>query len=453
MEVAGGSTEAPRLVGDAVPDRLIAAMTRVSAAHGYAGASVARVIAAAGVSRSAFYTYFRDREECFRAAYRVAVARAEDLLGLREGGRGTSCGVQRAAMEACTAEPGAARLLLFDAFAGPDSVRIEHEHLARRVEQSLQLGLAGGDGRPPVRLPVGAAVGGLWAPVSIRMLRDEAASVPDLHQPLSAWLGAYRCDPGRQWPPPSWRLHAERCRAWAPLRASAPLLPRGRAALPSVDVADARRRRILDATAQLATRGYASFSVSDVVSLARVPRSAFYAHFKDRLDACCAVQTRALQEAIAAVAAHFSLPGPWPERVWRGMRAFLDYTVRHPDAAYLDLIEAQALGSESYLRRYENHMAFSIFLEEGHWQAPPARRLPPPAAEAIIGAVVGLMRRQIVLRRTRSMLAILPAASYLVLAPALGPDAALEFIDARLEEELPAPRRAPASAPALPAPG
>jgi AcrR family transcriptional regulator len=45
------------------------AMAEVCAAHGYAGTSVALVVARAGVSRQTFYEHFTDKEACFLAAY------------------------------------------------------------------------------------------------------------------------------------------------------------------------------------------------------------------------------------------------------------------------------------------------------------------------------------------------------------------------------------------------
>jgi AcrR family transcriptional regulator len=49
--------------------RLICAIADEVAEHGYAATSVADVISRAGVSRSAFYEQFADKEECFLAAY------------------------------------------------------------------------------------------------------------------------------------------------------------------------------------------------------------------------------------------------------------------------------------------------------------------------------------------------------------------------------------------------
>ena len=61
--------------------RLLEAVTEVVAERGYEGASVAHVIAAAGVSRKTFYEHFADKEACFLAAYDVLSSRLLRALG------------------------------------------------------------------------------------------------------------------------------------------------------------------------------------------------------------------------------------------------------------------------------------------------------------------------------------------------------------------------------------
>src|SRR5215210_6483568 len=56
--------------------RMLGAMADAVAAKGYAATTVADVVARAGVSRKTFYEHFRDKEECFLAAFDAGV----DLL-------------------------------------------------------------------------------------------------------------------------------------------------------------------------------------------------------------------------------------------------------------------------------------------------------------------------------------------------------------------------------------
>jgi AcrR family transcriptional regulator len=63
-------------VGQIQRARLLAAMVAVASEHGLRDATVARVVACAGVSRRTFYEFFEDREECFLAALDEVIARA-----------------------------------------------------------------------------------------------------------------------------------------------------------------------------------------------------------------------------------------------------------------------------------------------------------------------------------------------------------------------------------------
>src|ERR1700691_66947 len=56
--------------------RVLAALGEVVAERGVAAATVAQIVARAGVSRRTFYELFADREECFLAAFDQAVALA-----------------------------------------------------------------------------------------------------------------------------------------------------------------------------------------------------------------------------------------------------------------------------------------------------------------------------------------------------------------------------------------
>ena len=61
--------------------RMLNALTDVVAEHGFSALTVTAVVSGAGVSRKTFYEHWRDRDECFLAAYEdgLAALRAEML--------------------------------------------------------------------------------------------------------------------------------------------------------------------------------------------------------------------------------------------------------------------------------------------------------------------------------------------------------------------------------------
>jgi AcrR family transcriptional regulator len=129
-------------------------MVRVSAARGYAAATVAEVSAAAGVEEAAFRLHFADREECFLAAYeavsdvlvaRVAVAyEAADGLPWAER---IAVGL-RALVRLLAGEAEIARLAIVEVTAIPGDARLRYGQaldrfvpfLAQGREESTQAG-------------------------------------------------------------------------------------------------------------------------------------------------------------------------------------------------------------------------------------------------------------------------------------------------------------------------
>jgi AcrR family transcriptional regulator len=112
--------------------RLIDAMATVVAAKGYAPATVADVIAQAGVSRRTFYEHFRDKEACFLAVYDAGVdvllATMRDARGDANDPAGRVRALVRAYLGTLALEPSFARALLIEVAAAGDRA------LARRRE-------------------------------------------------------------------------------------------------------------------------------------------------------------------------------------------------------------------------------------------------------------------------------------------------------------------------------
>jgi AcrR family transcriptional regulator len=74
--------------------------------RGYAGTSVAHVIALAGVSRRAFYEQFSNKEDCFLATYDALVAESRKRVlkaWMAERAGPTACTAP--AQRSCTASP------------------------------------------------------------------------------------------------------------------------------------------------------------------------------------------------------------------------------------------------------------------------------------------------------------------------------------------------------------
>ncbi len=435
-----GKTRNRPETGTGQRQRLIAGITQVATRHGYRGASVARVVEQAGVSRATFYEHFGDREACFLAAFEQAAKNLELAIPRIEAEYSPAL---RAAqllddlLANIVREPAAACILLVEALAGGPSVRQAHNRFMRAVETTFERWLEG-PGENGYRLDISgrAIMEGASGVLVMRICRGETASVAKLRDDLLAWLYAYSVPEGQSRIAPA---------EWARLGASVPSppllpaieppprLPRGRGAAAPEAVAAEHRERILSSVATLArTKGFAAMTVADIVSQASITRASFYAHFRSKEDAFLAAQAAGLQASIALTAASFFAGENWPARVWDGLEALLGFVAAQPDLIYLDVIESFAAGTASTRRSFDNRMAYTLFLEDGYRQRPAAERLPRLSSEVIGAAILGLMRWRVIEGRTDQMLELLPEVAYLALAPFIGPAAAARLVRAKV---------------------
>jgi AcrR family transcriptional regulator/DNA-binding MarR family transcriptional regulator len=183
--VAGGL---PREhVGEIQRLRILAAMAEVASERGVGAATVAHVVARAGVSRRTFYDLFEDREECFLAAFELALAQATAVVLPAWQAPGAWKERIRAALIALLVfmdgRPALARLCVVQALgAGPRA-------LERRGEILLALTAAIDEGRIATRkggqlppLTADGVIGGVLSVVHTR-LREGIA------EPLTGLLG------------------------------------------------------------------------------------------------------------------------------------------------------------------------------------------------------------------------------------------------------------------------
>lgn len=137
------------LVAASQRTRLLDAVGRAVADKGYSGATIDDIVRAAGVSKMTFYQHFRDKEDCFVAAYeaageelfervRAANTRPEDWL------ERTAAGI-RAYLTWLAGDPALARAFLIEvAAAGPraaecrERVRDRYAELMRELQDEAR---------------------------------------------------------------------------------------------------------------------------------------------------------------------------------------------------------------------------------------------------------------------------------------------------------------------------
>jgi AcrR family transcriptional regulator len=424
-------------------ERLLAGMLAVANRDGYAGASVSAVIAHAGVSRPTFYEHFTDRGDCFLAVHRDLSARLLGQIHLAVAEAPPESAPQaamRRLIERAQAEPARARFLANEAMAaGPCALDARDETIGaiEGVVEAARAGLAPETRTPD--LPTGALIGATHWLLAQRLRRGEH-DLTAFAEEITRWIDSYDQPAGEHrwrtpdpWPMPRRSPHVSDL----PTQPPPPLAP-GRSRLPSEEIARNQRERILFATAEIAAeKGYTATTIADIIQVARVERSIFRSHFRDKQQAFLAAHELAFQQTIAIAAAGFSSAQDWPERVWQGIHAASQFIATH-SIAYLVHVESHAVGAPAIERIEQSHAAFTIFLQDGnnHTTLPQTTT----GMEAVIAAIFELGYRQFRRHNSPELPRYAYHCTYLALAPFLGPEMANELLDAKL----PAGRRATA---------
>ena len=184
--------------------RLVEAVPRVVAERGYEAMSVADIVKAAAVSRSAFYGNFGDKQECFAAAHEACHERLLAILE-RPCDRGSTVEERvetalGAGLDMLAAEPEVARLLFVEApSAGEESALRYHEWL-RRYGTLLRSAVPQATSRSSLAVEIDQViVGGIATRVASEVLQGRAAQLrvltPHLVDYVLAFYGAGQSGP------------------------------------------------------------------------------------------------------------------------------------------------------------------------------------------------------------------------------------------------------------------
>jgi AcrR family transcriptional regulator len=174
-------------------ERMLTAVVAAVEQRGYARLTVGQIVERAGVSRKTFYDIFNDRDDCFLAAFEQAVSQARvPLRAAYERERDWRKGIKSALFELLTLmeeRPGLAKLCVVDAFAASEQV-LEYRG---RVLDELAVIVDGGrrlvkDRRVPAGMTAEGVVGGVFAVLHTRLVRDERSQLTDLLSPLMSMI-------------------------------------------------------------------------------------------------------------------------------------------------------------------------------------------------------------------------------------------------------------------------
>jgi len=380
-------------------ERLFAAMVATVANKGYEATRVADLLELSGVSRSAFYEHFADKQACFLAAVKALMGPTLETIAR---GDEQPLGTERARkafdafIKMIVDQPAAARMCLVEIYAaGPEAVEAVDRTMdvfGKFTEQTLAQ-MPGRDGMP--REIVRGIIGGLRKTIHTRLYRGEEAELTELAPQMWEW--------GLSYLPPPARLRKPRRRA-----ENGGPRPQG------YDQAERLLRAVAATVAEL---GYPATTVGEIAARAQMSLSTFYAHFDSKEEAMLAAVDSGSAQMLATTLPAFRRGHDWPHAVRSAFGAMFAFGAAEPEFTQLGTVEVYAAGKRALEQRDRVMEGLEALLAPGYERFPGA---PPIAAEAIGGAIYSLIYDQVKARGPESLPQIAPLATYMTLAPFVG---------------------------------
>ena len=170
--------------------RLLEALPRAVADHGYDKTTVEHIVKLAQVRRNSFYEQFEDKQDCFGVAYEIAQARLLGVLTLqcyiRQGVTDRVSAALDGALELLRSEPDIARLLIVEAPAAGEKISVRHHEWLDRYGRMLHLAAVGRhEPAPPPAAVEPAVVGGIVSRIKQVVLAGETDKLPGLRPELA----------------------------------------------------------------------------------------------------------------------------------------------------------------------------------------------------------------------------------------------------------------------------
>jgi len=388
--------------------RLFAAMVATVAEKGYEATTVADLVKLSGVSRSAFYKHFADKQACFLAAIEALVEPALETVrkGLEPPGAPPDKELAKQGFEALlkliVAQPAAAKMCFVEVYAaGPEGVALvdrtldAFEALVKRMLDSIP----GHEGMPPEI--VRALIGGIQKVIHKRLYRGEEEELVELAPQLWEWIFCY--------PPPPGPLKARRRSI-----KSTSFEERQAASNPP--------ERLLRALAAVVSeKGYPETTVAETVDRAKTSQRTFYEHFANKEEAMVAALDSGSAQMLAAALPAFRRAPDWQHAVRDTQEAMFTFGVQEPEYARLGAVEMYGAGKRALEQREVVTEGMEGLLAPGYELKPD---IPPITAEAIGGALYALFYDHVKQKGPERLAEMVPLAVYVTLAPFLGAEEA-----------------------------
>jgi AcrR family transcriptional regulator len=401
--------------------RIYGAMVEAVASSGYQETSVKQVVALAGVSRRSFYEQFSNKEECFLATFDLLAGRGvEQLSRTYLGTRGCLEDRLRAAfgeLADTTRIHRKASVLVMVESQTAGAPGIAHLHRATGAcEQLLAKSFAESPEASPLPAPIVRGIaGGLHGAMAMRLRAGTTAKRPELGEEMLRWTLLFQT--------PTVERMAARVAARLAERMREAAAHNG--AKRACVQREGDRERLLHNTLRLAVaENYMDLSAPQIAEEADVPIDTFFELFDDK-EECFLAALDMMGDELLSIAAHPDLVSTdWPRAVRRVIAELMGYLADHPLYAHTIAREAFAAGPNAVERNLELAQGIATLLTEGA----PGKAQSRLAVDGVAGAIWHLVRCQVASERIQLLPALSDYLSYVVLAPFIGADAAVEVM-------------------------
>jgi AcrR family transcriptional regulator len=195
----------------------------------------------------------------------------------------------------------------------------------------------------------------------------------------------------------------------------------------------------LAAVRVVARKGYREAGVRDICAEANISARSFHEHFSSKEEAVFSGVEAGVDTVMGFCQEVYRNSRTWPDAVWDGMDAYVEWTKNEPEFARTGVVELLSAGPAALELMKSLMDAFSIFLQPGY------SMIDPSAAGSLDQPVVQrffeLLYLHITEHSVETIETILPELVRTILTPFMGPAATEEFI-ARREKGASAQRSA-----------
>lgn len=239
-------------------------------------------------------------------------------------------------------------------------------------------------------------LGGLRQIIHTRLRHDGEEELPELVPDLLDWALSYGAPPARLRRP----------------RKPPPLPP------PSLDPDEQRRRILATVTDLVVEQGYQEMTITEISQRAAVSLTTFYDRFDSKQTAFMAALDDAERQVVEVTRPVYLRAPDWPRAARDVIHAFFAFNATHPAISQLGGLRIFSGGAQGLDRHEDATARFGTILHTGYREHPDVR---PIVGEAVSGSLAALIYEQIRRGEPERLYEIAGIASFLALAPFVGP--------------------------------